>query len=163
MVWRWIRSLKNQKGIFITIRRPHEEKEKKEEVLVLELPLPDNIANDRKNHWKHYKAKMAYYEEAAYLIQNWKVKHKVQFIYALRYKAHLEVAKLMDFDNMVARLKWPIDCMVHSDKKPWGFLQDDHPRHCWPKELPTQELKSKRGTARKIIFTLYPQDHELTV
>ena len=54
------------------------------------------------------------------------------------WEAHFQIERLNDFDNLVARLKWPLDMFVK-----FGFLKDDSPKHAWPKSIPTQE-KAKR-------------------
>ena len=52
--------------------------------------------------------------------------------------ATLYVWAKMDPDNCVARLKWPIDCLVHQ-----GFLVDDSEKWLDFREIPTQVVDRK--------------------
>lgn len=133
------------------------QKEKKEEVLTVWLPLPDNIANDRKNHWKHYQLKQAYFEEASYLMKKWRKANRFSnVISCARYDVEVTVSKLMDFDNLVARLKWCLDSLVcDEDRSPYGIVFDDSPKHLWPRSLPRQVLDGTKKSLG-VRFTLYP-------
>ena len=98
----------------------------------LTLPLPPNRANARE-HWRvtNRKKKQYYVEaEAALRMQcRWvmdmargrpRVRAEVPCSEPMRLEATLYGWGKMDRDNLVARLKWPIDCLVR-----YGLLIDD--------------------------------------
>jgi hypothetical protein len=67
---------------------------------------------------------------------------------AADYTAEIQVGKKMDFDNLVARLKWAIDALVYG-----GIIADDGPGVFWPSSVPTQVVV--RGKHPKnVLFTL---------
>lgn len=55
-----------------------------------------------------------------------------------RITATLYVHQRMDADNLFARLKWPLDCLVRC-----GWLEDDGPDHLEWAAMPTQVVDRK--------------------
>ena len=95
------------------------------EGMKLTLPLPPNRANARE-HWRvTHRKKKQYYKEAemALVLQ---LGHPVSgitcvpFAVTVSATTTLYVWNKMDRDNLVARLKWLIDCLVR-----YGLLIDD--------------------------------------
>ena len=57
----------------------------------------------------------------------------------LEWSGRLLVSRSGDWDNLVARCKWPLDALVSA-----GIAADDSPDHLAPKGWPKQEI-AKRG------------------
>lgn len=127
--------------------------------ITLILPIPPQRANDR-SHWtKVMREKKKYYEEchiALFFDKINPVFKKLVRPYLhefVEWEASMDVQRLHDFDNLVARLKWPIDALVQN-----GIIKNDDWLHCRPKSFPTQVLKSKKTDKRELRITLYPCD-----
>lgn len=82
------------------------------------LPMPKNLANDRRHHMVEHRQKKAY-------------KASCTERYPRKWSRPMDEARLsaafytynpMDEDNMNARLKWPQDWLVER-----GYILDDHP------------------------------------
>lgn len=133
------------------------------------LPVPPNRANDSRNHWKVYRDKQAYYKECCAEIQRqsdveirtmsyignsiFRSEGKIKYpLEAIEWEAVLDVRQYMDFDNLVARLKWPLDCLKIS-----GIIKDDKWQLCRPKSFPDQVLKPKKSDKRELRLTIYPR------
>lgn len=84
----------------------------------LTLPLPPNRANARE-HWRvtHAKKKR-YYEGVELLLLALRTPRPP--VARITLTATLYVWSKMDLDNLVSRLKFPIDCLVR-----YGLLVDD--------------------------------------
>lgn len=137
-------------------------------MITLTLPVPPQRANDR-SHWtKVMREKKKYYEECVYSILNQTRGLKLVHPYSpsngiikswttpweyIEWEASMDVQRLHDFDNLVARLKWPIDALVQN-----GIIKNDDWLHCRPRKFPTQVLKSKKTDKRELRITLYPRE-----
>lgn len=138
-------------------------------MITITLPVPPQRANDR-SHWtKVMREKKKYYEECAKYLLEVKclakniLTDKMVETYAhirvfnsityVEWDASMDVARLHDFDNLVARLKWPIDALVQN-----GIIKNDDWLHCRPRSFPTQVLKSKKTDKRELRITLYPRE-----
>ena len=101
------------------------------------LPLPPNVANQRK-HWRaKLKQKNSYWNVCSTLRHARKVPkppdgwpHERS-----RITVTLYVHNLMDHDNAMARLKWLLDWLVA-----WDYLADDNPRALEWSGMPSQEI-----------------------
>lgn len=84
----------------------------------LTLPLPPNRANARW-HWRTEKRKHDAWMNLATVVNRKRPRRPLQ-------KAHVHATmylhQTMDRDNLVARMKWPLDWLVER-----GFLEDDTP------------------------------------
>jgi hypothetical protein len=116
------------------------------------LPMPSERANARKHYMAAAKEKRDYFDACnLFLMETHQtVPHQLVFV---RYNVHLETGRAMDFDNLVARTKWPIDFLVER-----GFLVNDDPKHFWPYQLPTQEIIYKKNIQRFIYFSFWEVD-----
>ena len=83
------------------------------------LPLPPNIANARL-HWRAKDRKRVEYLLLCTAMAD--VPRPTEPLCEARIRATLYVWSLMDTDNLVARMKWPVDWLVDR-----GYLVDDHP------------------------------------
>jgi Holliday junction resolvase RusA-like endonuclease len=111
----------------------------------LTLPLPPNRGNARE-HWRvTQNRKKVYYQLAHVAIRNQTIGIQAMATGPRKVTAKLYVWGIMDRDNAVARLKWPLDALVHA-----GLLMDDNPQWC-KLEMPTQEIDR---TNRRIEFEL---------
>ncbi len=103
----------------------------------LTLPLPPNRANARE-HWRvTHRKKTAYYEIAHYAL----MAQELELPFGCKratLNATLYVWAKMDPDNAVARLKWPIDCLVSH-----GLLWDDSDKHLDFTQMPKQVIDRK--------------------
>lgn len=108
-------------------------------VVTLELPLPPNRSNARWAHWsKEHKARNAYFRHAIALERQLRGRRPATFQRA-RIAAVVRTAELMDWDNLVARLKWPVDLLKHQ-----GLIVDDKPGLLeW--QMPRQEQTTPYG------------------
>ncbi len=110
------------------------------------LPLPPNMANKSWGHWtKKHKAQKAYMVLCM-------LKHKCHggtLPAGIRKEitATIYNTRLMDQDNAMARLKWPVDWINRT-----GFIVDDDPDHLVWTGLPTQ-VKCKKDE-RRVEFVL---------
>ncbi len=80
----------------------------------LRLPLPPNRANARGSHWAStHQSRTVYYQWCLVEIQNQRSRWRdAVFAFPVAISGTLYVRNLMDPDNVVARVKWPIDCLV---------------------------------------------------
>ena len=105
-------------------------------MIEITLPLPPNRANARE-HWRvTHRKKKEYYAAAASWMQ-----HQCRFRrpeQRWQLTATLYVWAKMDPDNAVARLKWPIDCLVN-----YGLLVDDNEKWLDFTEIPKQVVDRK--------------------
>ena len=97
------------------------------------LPLPPNRANSRW-HWRTEKRKRdAYFLRCLVGV----TKRPIRPFERARLKATFHMHQLMDIDNLMARMKWPVDWLVRT-----GFIMDDsHKVLEW--ELPRQRVDRK--------------------
>ena len=102
------------------------------------LPLPPNLGNARM-HWRTRQAKRKAYNgnvmialSMASQLPNGPPLPKA------RIAATLYVHQRMDADNLFARLKWPLDCLVAV-----GWLEDDGPDHLEWAGMPSQVVDRK--------------------
>ncbi|KKL26223.1 hypothetical protein LCGC14_2397440 [marine sediment metagenome] len=106
------------------------------EGMKLILPLPPNRANARE-HWRvTHRKKQEYYDMAAFALlgKDWTSGMRGNRV---RLSATLFLWVKMDRDNLVARLKWPIDCLVRHD-----LLVDDNEK--WlDLQMPKQAVDRK--------------------
>ena len=98
------------------------------------LPLPPNRANARW-HWRTEKRKRADYFLRCHCT-DWKQPRKPHS--HVRLTATLYVWSRMDMDNLMARMKWPLDWLVRNE-----FLTDDGPDVIEWVGLPTQVVDRK--------------------
>ena len=107
----------------------------------LTLQLPANRANARE-HWRETHKRRRAYKEQAYLDLYHQlgpprqVKNRID---PASITATLYVWSMMDDDNAVARLKWPLDALVN-----FGVLTDDKQPHCRLGGIPQQVIDRKR-------------------
>jgi len=103
------------------------------------LPLPLNKANSRM-HWAvERKRRLQYFDTADLLCakvvrQRKKYPPSVQTTLA----ATFYLWSSMDQDNLMARLKWPVDWLIHA-----GFIVDDSPAYLLHLGIPKQEIDRK--------------------
>ncbi len=111
------------------------------------LPLPPNRANARE-HWRvTQKNKERYYETAEVAIMTQCRSNVPPVRWTLT--ATLYVWAKMDLDNLVARLKFPLDCLVRT-----GVLVDDNEK--WlDLQMPKQVVDRKNP---RVEITLTPCD-----
>lgn len=110
----------------------------------LTLPLPPNIANGRM-HWRTKDRKRQAYMTHCYIfgmdtrpaVLNAAGKPELPFPKAL-IAVKVYLVQKMDADNLMARLKWPIDWLV-SD----GWIADDGPDYLEWVGMPTQAIDRK--------------------
>ena len=105
------------------------------ETLRLTLPLPPNMANGRM-HWRTKNRKRQDYYQYAMVVAMLGAPR--QPLPKARAKIVLYVWALMDYDNMMARLKWPLDVLVDA-----GWIEDDGPQHLEFAEMPSQFVDRK--------------------
>ena len=101
------------------------------------LPLPPNIANARM-HWrtKNRKGK-EYFESCDWLRITGEVPRLVGPLPRARIRATLYMWGVMETDNLMARLKFPVDWLVSR-----GYIVDDSPKRLeW--EMPQQAIDRK--------------------
>ena len=84
------------------------------------LPLPPNRANARWHWTTERRLKVEYYEKAQYMLLP--QRHKPKGWKKANISAVLYVWAMSDYDNLYARLKWPLDLLVNM-----GFIHDDSP------------------------------------
>lgn len=107
----------------------------------LTLPLPPNIANSRM-HWRTRNRKRNDYEDRCTIVAGWS---KDPPMNKARITVKLYTWSTMDTDNLMARLKWPVDWLVKA-----GYLVDDDPTHLeWI--MPTQKIDRKN---RRVVINL---------
>ena len=99
------------------------------------LPLPPNMANSRM-HWRTKNRKRQdYYQYAMVLAMKDAPRAPLP---KARVRVTLYVWALMDYDNMIARLKWPLDVLVDA-----GWIVDDGPDCLEFAEMPSQFVDRK--------------------
>ena len=110
----------------------------------LTLPLPPNRANARE-HWRvTHRKKTNYYGRAVLTLL---AQRPSLPPVRLTLTATLYVWAKSDPDNLMARLKWPIDCLVN-----YGLLVDDNEK--WlDLQMPTQVIDRKN---QRVVIELTP-------
>ncbi|TVP60698.1 MAG: hypothetical protein EA351_00380 [Gemmatimonadales bacterium] len=118
----------------------------------LTLPLPLNIANSRM-HWRAKNGrKVAYFAEC----NAWRLRRDNPANWGgdtpdrVAITARLYVWAQMDVDNLVARMKWPLDWLQDAE-----YIVDDRAPHLRWAAMPTQEIDRKN---RRIEITLTRED-----
>lgn len=106
----------------------------------LTLPLPPNMANGRM-HWRTRQRKRRAYNEtcdmACIMYPDVHYARPRVPLAKAKIRATVYVWAKMDADNLMARLKWPVDFLVND-----GWLYDDGPDHLeW--EMPRQVVDRK--------------------
>ena len=116
--------------------------------ITLTLPLPPNIANARM-HWRaKNRRKIAYMAEA----NVWRMRRDNPVRWhggtpgKVAISVKLYVWSIMDIDNLVARLKWPLDWLTMGE-----YIVDDSPDHLRWAGMPEQEIDRKN---RRVEITL---------
>lgn len=106
----------------------------------IELPLPPNRANQSRGiaRYEGFYKKRYFNKLEGYFLSIKSGLPPIPWEKA-EFEAVIEVPRLMDFDNLIARLKWPVDALVY-----FGVLKDDHPNNLWPRSFPKQNLIRKR-------------------
>ena len=100
----------------------------------LTLPLPPNRANARW-HWRREKELRDSYFMRCLVMHGLRWRD-APLAYA-RISATLYVWNISDMDNLMARMKWPVDWLVHR-----GYITNDDPAHLeWT--LPMQQIDRK--------------------
>lgn len=113
------------------------DRERELTMATLELPMPPNMANSRM-HWRAKDRKRREYYTHATTVLLLGLGVPKRPIVKARVRVTLYVWAMMDYDNMMARLKWPLDVLVKS-----GWLEDDGPDHLEFAEMPTQVVDRK--------------------
>mgnify|MGYP003643261013 CR=1 FL=1 len=86
----------------------------------IKLPLPPNRANARWHWATELRLKKEYFEKAGlWLLPQ---RQKPEDWRAVNISAVLYVWAISDYDNLYARLKWPLDFLVNN-----SFIYDDSP------------------------------------
>ena len=132
-------------------------------ILRIALPLPPNIANSRM-HFRVVAKRRGEYNYAALILyrlsqrtlpemrKDWPYPFDLAVphdeVAPRELASTLFLAKLMDSDNALARLKWPIDLLVK-----WGYLADDRPSRC-KMLVPAQVIDRARPRVEFTITTL---------
>ena len=105
------------------------------------LPLPPNMANDGRVHWRRkHSAQKLYAEKCGVwaLTRNDRAILHFGPVSPARIKATLYVWSMMDQDNLLARRKWPVDWLVKS-----GYLEGDDPKRLRWDGIPEQVVDRK--------------------
>lgn len=110
----------------------------------LELPLAPNLTNGR-GHWRVRERQRDAYNLLCCGARVG-VKRPPAPLPKARISATLYVWNPMDFDNLMARLKWTLD-WLRAD----GWIADDSPRHLEWVGMPGQEIDRKRP---RVVITL---------
>lgn len=114
--------------------------------IVLDLPLPPNVANTSW-HWAVKRRAKKRYEERAYYAA--REQHRPALPTGkVRVSLHFRTWNPLDEDNLVARAKWPIDAL----KGAW--LTDDSPAHMELGDVTQEVERSDRG----VTVTIEPMD-----
>ena len=87
----------------------------------INLPLPPNRANARWHWTTERRLKIEYYNKAELMVMLQKL--KPENLRAANISAKIYAWALSDYDNLYARLKWPLDFLVNM-----GFIHDDSPQ-----------------------------------
>lgn len=133
-------------------------------IMRIALPLPVNVANARL-HFRVLAKRRSEYNYAALmcyrLCQRADPEARPDWPYPFDFPVpHSEPAprelastlflvRIMDQDNALARLKWPIDLLVK-----WGYLGDDSPRRC-RMQMPEQAVDRQH---QRVEFTITALD-----
>lgn len=142
------------------IRSPdgnHAQKEKKEEVLILRLPLPKGRGNRTGSGMKDYREKMEWQDtcqdDLGVFLRRYR--HVRLPLKAVEWELHCEVEKYNDYDNLVNRIKWALDLLTEN-----GIIVDDNWFRARQKRgsEPTQVLQPKRSEPRFMYLRLYPRE-----
>ena len=106
--------------------------------------MPVNLANTRM-HWRTKFARHQAWKLRA-IVEEKQLRGQHQPMERVRVTALFTVGRvLMDEDNCVARLKWPLDLL-----KERGLIVDDALPHLTLAGIPEQ----RRGTPRQVVLTL---------
>lgn len=131
------------------------EKEKKEEVLVLRLPLPKGRGNRTGSGMKDWREKMDWQDQCQDDLGIFlrRYRHVRLPLQAIEWEMHCEVEKYNDYDNLVNRIKWALDLLTEN-----GILVDDNWFRARQKRgsEPTQVLQPKRSLPRFMYLRIYP-------
>lgn len=101
----------------------------------LVLPLPDNLANSRM-HWRKKGSTKELYFLQCTAADNPKRPRTPPA--KVRITATVYTWNPMDADNLMARMKWPLDWM-----KKRGWITDDGPKHLEWAGIPAQAIDRK--------------------
>ena len=114
----------------------------------LTLPLPPNRGNARW-HWRtENKLKNEYYDLCLFSVR---VRRPMSMPDRMRITVKLFTWSQMDTDNLMARLKWPVDFLVRR-----GYIRDDSPDALtW--EMPTQAIDRKNQRIEVELLTDYDE------
>lgn len=124
------------------------------ELVTFHFPLPENRGNRRGHSRWEWVGKNKFYEGATLMnlaiIGSFRRKYPIQ-PEKWFWKSHAIVKRCLDFDNLVAMHKHPLDWL-----RLQGIICQDSPKWFWPLELPTQESNPKKQTG--LAITLYGGD-----
>lgn len=120
--------------------------------MIVDLPLPLNRGNARL-HWATMNRQKKKYMNLCTILKANGHLPKPPRMPPLKsvITCHVIVGAQMDDDNLMARLKWPIDWMVK-----WDYLRGDSPDYLVWGSKPTQEVKRK--VSYRAIFTIEPAE-----
>ena len=107
--------------------------------IFLVLPLPLNKANTSM-HWAVLRKRRALYFDVADLLCAKAMRQRKKYPPSelTMLTATFYLWAKMDQDNLMARLKWPVDWLIHA-----GFIADDSPSHLLHMGIPTQKIDRK--------------------
>lgn len=117
------------------------------EVFTIALALPPNLANGRQ-HWRtKHAARLAYFEscQLRYAARLLPTLPPHPMPHATVY-ADVQVYRLMDEDNLMARCKWPLDWLRYV-----GYLAGDDRTHLRWGALPRQTAVKRDATGLTLV------------
>jgi hypothetical protein len=114
--------------------------------LILTFPMPPNIANSRW-HWRSKQAKKAHWFGVIDILHR---PHDDPPMEKALIAADFYLWNKMDYDNLFARLKWPLDWLTLN-----SYIVDDNPDVLKWETMPTQQIDRKN---QRLVITLEPQD-----
>jgi len=114
------------------------------------FPMPPNKANGR-GHWRVEKGlRDLYFEQCDQLVTYGLLPRKPHTPFlCTSIRAELVLKSTMDFDNLMARLKFPVDWLVKR-----GYLLDDKPANLVWEGVPTQSKTA--GSVQRVHIVLTP-------
>ena len=128
--------------------------------LVIALPMPVNLGNARM-HWAvKLKNKKAYFATLDTLASVYLKAGPPEFLpyrvvpppripmHKATVRAHAVLGGSMDDDNLMARMKYPMDWLVRR-----GYIVDDKREHLRWEGIPTQEVSRKQASHMVLTFT----------
>ena len=117
--------------------------------MIINVPMPLNIANGSHGHWAtRKKQKDAYFRALDIYQAVGKIPKPPAKPFAMtRIAVVMYLANRMDADNTMRRCKWPLDWL-----KTRGYIKDDSPKHLDWADIPEQIIK--RSGQYRIVFTL---------